>query len=195
MPWLPMPWPLPHGRLGGGVTLRWPGGPLARSGHGGRGFLALLVTGAGVGSGLTVGPTVGRGVGFAGTGVATGRASGGAVADPEAPVGAVGVGPTATIGSLGVGSSEGPGWSEPPGSPDGPGGDAVGSGDDPVVDEGLTEPLSSGGPAEALGVAGGTPLAMATSRSAGPGPMMPAVSATVARMRLTSPMATTKRAR
>lgn len=118
---MPLAWPPPplscelslHGRVGGGVSLRWPGGPLSRSGHGGRGLWMRLTTGEAVGrvvgfgvplTGVGVGRPgvdVGRDVGFVvGVGVAVGVSVG--VGVGPATVG-VGVGPSATIGpSLGA---------------------------------------------------------------------------------------------
>ena len=112
-------------------VLLWPGGRLSTVGQGGRGFFTLPTAGAGVGVG--VGRAVGRGVGcgFGAGGVAVGWDVGRGVAvDLGVAVGdgvltttgeavGVGVGPTATIGPLGLadGSIDGDGLAEA-GGPD-----------------------------------------------------------------------------
>lgn len=186
--------PAPHGRPGGGVTLWWPGGPLVPSGHGGRALWTLPRTGSGVGCGFAVGRGVGRVVGRA-VGCAVGRALGAAGLGAAVTVG-VGVGITATTG---------------PASGDPAGGARDGSIDDSAVDPvgaGVASPDPVGPVAVGLGVAAaGLPvtgrdgaaeeagLPTATWPSGRLGATIPAVSATVARMRLRSPMATTRRAR
>jgi hypothetical protein len=180
-------------------------------GQGGRAVCDLPVTGAGVGVGRGVGRTVGRGVGWAvglgvawavgwgvgatGVGVET-RGVGVAVGTPG-----VGVGITATIGPpLGeidaVGKADG---TTADGSTDGTTPEELGSG---------VAPLGVGVAAEVALGAALAPTAVAPGREdgawlpaaaiplgGGVGATKPAVSATVARMRLRSPMATTKRAR
>jgi hypothetical protein len=214
--------------------LLWPGGPPA-VGQAGRGFLALATVGVGAGVGRAVGRGVGwavgrgvgRGVGWAvgcgvgravgcavGRGVGAGVVAGDGVGPPPGPKiggfdapggGGVGVGPTATIGLLGIGVVDGP----TEGSTDGViSGDALGSGDTgafdpdepvgagpPVPGEAGAEPLGVDGMTEPVlpGVADGFPMAIPGLGWAGA--TKPAVSATVARTRFRRPMATTRRAR
>jgi hypothetical protein len=190
--------------------LLWPGGPPSAVGHGGIGFLTLSMIGVGVGAGVgrAVGFAVGSGVGVGGVGgVAVGREVGRGVwvecgvgvglgvLTTTGVVAGVGVGPWATVGALSVGLADG--------SPDGSGladaggvdseapgveGDALG----PDVD-GLAPPGSEELP-------GATALGCEDAPTAIPpfgwaGAIRPAVSATVARTKLRSPIATTRRAR
>jgi hypothetical protein len=174
--------------------LWWPGGPETSPGHGVRAPFGLPTPGAGVGAG--VGRGVGRGVacGGVGCGVAAGVGAGvwrtgatvgvGAVA-----TGGVGVGPSATIGPLGVddgggadGGADGTGVVSGPLGPDGV---ALGAGW--VLDVGVDAGGVDGDP--------GVLLATATPPSGAVGMTAPAVRATVARMRFSSPIATTRRAR
>jgi hypothetical protein len=178
---------------------------LPLSGHGGAAFLTLTATGLGVAVGRAVagGFAVagGRAVAVAaGTGVVTGR-TGAFVGATVAAGSGVGVGTTATIGgseATGAGSeatgSE-PRGAETVGATDGsregvPGG-SVGSGTVEVGDA-----VAGFGSVVGLAVvAAGVADARATRSAGGVGATTPAVSATVARMRLRTPMATTRRAR
>lgn len=184
MPLEPDPWPfVPHGRVTGGATLLRPGGPSAWPGHGGRGLTTRpTCVGAGVGRG------VGRIVGLA---VAM------AVGDGVPRDAGVGVGTTATIGPSVVageldgatdGAIEGGIEGSMDGSTEGPTGE-VGSG----VMLGAGDATGDGPTANRDGL--GVPETAPTSDGGPLGATNPAVSATVARMRFRSPMATTRRAR
>ena len=150
--------------------------------------------GAGVGRGVgrTVGRTVGRAVAMA-------------VGDGVPRDGGVGVGTTATIGPSDAtgevdgatdgaidgcteGSTGGCAEGSTDGSTEGPTGE-VGTG----VTVGAGDATGDGPTADGDGLA--VPGTAATSDSGRLGPTKPAVSATVARMRFRSPMATTRRAR
>jgi len=147
---------------------------------------AGVAVGRGVGFGLAVGFVVGVGLGV-GVGPPP-CARGGLLA----PVGGVGVGPSATMGPLGVALAEG--------STDGEGADEPGG-----VDSGGVEPVGPGvadaGAVDSVGLDGttfeapGVVVARATSGPVGLGVISPAVNATVARMRFRRPRATTRRAR
>ncbi len=235
--------PGPHGRLGAGETLLWPGGPATSPGHGGRAPWALPVTGDGVGVGRGVGWGVGCGVGLAvavavgaGVGVRTGVAVGvgvragvavglGVRAGVAVGVGAgvragvaVGLGVLDAAGAVAVGPGVGvagvtpgdvdPGVGVGPPAVIGPSlgcvdpdGATEGSCEDPTDGEGPVLPppgpdASGTGDAACDGVgSAGLALARATPPSGPVGVTNPAVSATVARMRFRSPMATTRRAR
>ena len=201
IPFLPGSDAGPHGRVGGGSTLLWPGGPLDSPGHGGRGFV-VWETGAAVGAevGLGVGFAVGFGVGSrVGLGVAAGPA--GIVEGVVMPVTGSGVGDgfTATIGpSLGVavGSTEGSPDGSTEGSSAGSEAPALGV---PELALGVVPEVALGAGSEPTGDAVETGAevwdARATSAGGRTGATAPAVSATVARMRFNTPMATTSRAR
>ena len=183
-----MPPPAEHGRLGGGSTLWWPGGPLVSPGHGGRAFVSWL-TGAGVGFGVGLAVGVGLGVGLDvgfGVGLAVGFAAVGV--GRGSSVTGWGVGPSATVGADGVGDASG---------------GVEGSGEPGVVDgvglasggvDAAPEDVEGVGDAAGVTIGAGVCVERATSDE-GPGATAPAVSATVARMRFKSPMATTSRAR
>ena len=197
----------PHGRVVEPSPLLWPGGPPPAVGHGGIGFLALTPIGVAVGTGVgrAVGFAVGFGVGGVG-GVAVGREVGRGVGVECGVVdgagvlttAGVGVGPWATVGALSVGLADG--------SPDGTGladaggvdSEAPGVGDALAPDvAGLADGLAPAGSEElpgapALGCEDG-PTAIPPFGWAGA--IRPAVSATVARIKLRSPIATTRRAR
>jgi hypothetical protein len=192
--------PWPHGRSGTGVTLRWPGGPPSLSGHGGAAFRAFVTTGAGVG-GRVVACAVGLGVG---RGVAAICRVGAAVGDGRGVVtGAttVGVGAVEAAGGLGVtggsGSADGPddGASDAAGDgpPDGSPTVAVGTGSLGVGAAG--DGRAEGPTAVWVELGAGVTVTPATPGDGWLGVTNPAVSATVARMRFRSPMATTRRAR
>jgi hypothetical protein len=209
IPLPPPPLPLPlslaaHGRPGAGWTLLWPGGPVPSPGQGGRGFFALPEIGAGVEVGRGVGFAVGFVVGFA-VGWAVGLAVGLAVGRGVATTGGrpafvepgVGVGATATIGPSeggveAAGSVDGPGVGAIDGSTDGPTDGGDGSVPPPVEADGVGAADEDGTTAPTDGP--GLPIAAIPS-SRWVGPTSPAVSATVARIRFRSPMATTRRAR
>jgi hypothetical protein len=139
---------------------------------------------------VAVGRAVWRGVGV-GRGVAGGEAVGIRTGGPDAPEPGVGVGPRATIGPLADGSRDGvvddaggadsdaPRLGFDPAEP-------AGAELDPADPAGLPRPTTAG-----LEVA--TPPA--TCWSGRVGVSRPAVNATVARIRLRSPRATTRRAR
>jgi hypothetical protein len=166
--------------------------------------LALWDTGAGVevgrGVGLALGFALGGAVGFT-VGFAVGFAVGRGVATtggrPAFVEPGVGVGATATIGPSegaveAAGSVDGPGVGAIEGSMDGPtdGGD----GSVPPLAEADGAGSTDGDDATAPEDGPGLPItAMPSSRWVGP--TRPAVSATVARIRFRSPMATTRRAR
>jgi hypothetical protein len=171
----------------------------------GVGFAVGAGVGFAVGSGVTgvaVGLAVGRGVAV-GLGATVGEGvcvtTGGAVG--------VGVGPPATIGPLGGGATgcvDGDALAAGKGSVDGGGlcdsgaadSEAPGVvGDWPAVD--VEDGLDVAAPDDALGAIalGSGELPRATPRSGCAGVIRPAVSATVARMRFRSPIATTRRAR
>jgi hypothetical protein len=145
----------------------------------------LPATGSGVGVGRGVGRAVGRGVETIG-GCAVAVAPGVGLGSPA-------IGPSVGTDEAG-GSADGGTDGSRVGSVDGStvGGDAVGSIELPADDVGLGSVLGAGltGAVDGLGEAPVT----AMSRS-GDGATTPAVSATVARMRFRSPMATTRRAR
>jgi hypothetical protein len=182
----------------------WPGGPPSTDGHGGLGFLGFPTAGVGVGVGRAVGRAVGVGVPVGlvvGAGVADGRGVGpppwpriGGVA--AGPAG-VGVGPSATIGPLAFGltdgSIDGVTAGEPTGDDPVAPVDCVGPGSVVAVDP---DELGAVGSIEADEIApDGVGLPPATSGLRWGGARTPAVSATVARMRLRRPIATTRRAR
>jgi len=163
---------------------------------------AAVGGGVGRGVGLGVGRGVGLGVGLAvavgpgvrvGLGVAVARAVpvGAGVAVARASVG-VGVGPTATITGLEDGLTLGAADPEADGSAEAAAGELGGA---------LAEPPELGASdarwaAEADGpVVAGDELAAAIALGPGLGTTTPAVNATVARMRFSSPIATTRRAR
>jgi len=219
MPWLLLPAlpPSLHGRGAGGVVLLCPGGPETSPGHGGRACFGLPSTGASVGVARGVGRGVGLAVGFAvgfGVGAAVGFAVGfGVGAAVGSGVGrrtggCVGFGGVA-VGPAGVGTGVGPAATIGPSD-----GDADGS--DEGTDEGTVDPAGSAdeppgsldvGPVVGLGelvladpdgAIVGLALAAATppgGDEGADGATMPAVRATVARMRFKSPIATTRRAR
>jgi hypothetical protein len=139
----------------------------------------------GFGVGFAVGSAVGRGV-LSGAGVVVGGFG------TLVTGWGVGVGPSATMGPP-VGAAEAVGSAEgvTDGSSDGcgPGSDAAGV----VAGLGLVPGEPSGWDAVATG--GGVSEARATSVCGRLGATAPAVSATVARMRFSTPMATTRRAR
>jgi hypothetical protein len=177
--------------VGGGVTLWWPGGPLVPSGQGGRALWTLPTTGLGVG----VGRAVGRAVGWAG-GTAVGTAGGTAVGVGAVAVGSPavgrGVGSTATTGPASGGRVDGVVTAD--GSTGGVTADGAGS---PLV-AGVTlgvGVVADGAVSDAPGATVGPGLPRAIPSAGRGGATNPAVSATVARMRLRSPMATTRRAR
>jgi hypothetical protein len=164
-------------------------------------------TGWGVWVGRAVGVAVGFGVGFGvglgvGGAVVGGAVVGGAVAGRAVTGGAVegvagvvgpgdAVGTTAT-GPCGDGLAVGDGWTD--GSADGVDAEGVGSPPVPADADAPAEDVAEG-PGTGLAaetVGGGLPRATSPGRA---GAMKPAVSATVARMRFKSPMATTSRAR
>jgi hypothetical protein len=203
MPFEPCAPVFPHGRVGS-RTLLWPGGPPSAVGHGGRGFCTFPSAGVGVGVGRVVGRAICAGVAV-GRGVGAGEAVGRGVGPPAWPrvggvaigtIGAgVGVGPSATIGPLGVVLPDGSADAVSGG--DSPGWDGVDPGDS-VAPPGV-DGLDRGGwavsaePGSTL--ADGVALPPAISRFDGVCATSPAVSATVARTRLRSPIATTRRAR
>jgi len=153
--------------------------------------------GRGVGSGVGFGGVGGVGVGWdVGRGVAVDRgvADGAGVLTTIGDDAGVGVGPWATVGALGVGLADGStdGWTDGDAL-----GDTGGADSDPtgVVGEALAgdaEGFEEVPGATTLG-AGDAPAAM--PRSGWLGAINPAVNATVARTRLRSPNATTRRAR
>jgi hypothetical protein len=186
MPMGPDPWPFDpcvHGRVTGGATLLRPGGPSACPGHGGRG-LTIRPTAVGAGVGRGVGRTVGWGVAMAvGDGVPCDAGVGVETTATIGPSDAAGELDGATDGAI-DGSLDG----SVDGSTEGPTGE-VGSG----VTVGAGE--TTGGGPTAIEDGLGVPGTFATSDGGRLGATNPAVSATVARMRFRSPMATTKRAR
>jgi hypothetical protein len=163
--------------------------------------------GVGLGGGVGVGARVGVGLGVgARVGVAVGRAVG---FDVGFDVGA-GLGERVGVGAL-VGDVEAVGMGSPPLAPGvGPwaiwsdeAGDALddggitapdGSTEPDGLPDGVAEPLAPGSDAVAVGLAAGAaePAAMP---SFGRGAKIPAVSATLARTRFRTPIATTRRAR
>jgi hypothetical protein len=189
--------------------LLWPGGPPPAVGHGGIGFLTLTTIGVGVGAGVgrAVGLAVGSGVGVGGVGgVAVGREVGrgvgvergvvvGAGVLTTGVVAGVGVGPWAMVGALSVGLADG--------SLDGVGlADAGGVDSDApgVVGDALEPDVDGLAPGGSVELPGATALGCEDAPTAIPpfgcaGAIRPAVSATVARTRLRSPIATTRRAR
>ncbi len=207
MPWLlfrELPPPL-HGRGAGGDVLLCPGGPDTAPGHGGRSPFALPSTGPGVG----VACGVGRGVGFdvgATVGLGVGRRIGGCVRFGGVAVGpagvGTGVGPPATIGPSdgdADGSDDGSADGSVDGSVDGTL-EPAGSDDEPAgsLDVGPGAELGEIEPPDVDGAMAGLALAAATPPGGvegADGATMPAVRATVARMRFKSPIATTRRAR
>jgi hypothetical protein len=163
-----------------------------------------LTVGLGVGSRVGVGWAVGVPVG-AGVGVGGGACVGGGV-DREVGAGVlvgngVPVGPVvgavdgAEIG-LGVGPTAiSEGVAEDAGATLG---DAEAGGVDPPGPMGADEEVAAGADAvdgEGLEMAAGVALAAATGPGGVDGPTKPAVRATVARMRFSTPIATTRRAR
>lgn len=151
---------------------------------------------------MAVGRAVGTGVGSVAVGLPPGPRTGGVGVTAG---GAVGVGPTATMGLLGTGVTDGStdGGIEGPTAIDPLGCGALGTGDPdalvgcdgPDVRDPEGVAVSPDGETEALpaGAADGLP-AMIPDPS-GAGATNPAVSATVASTRLRRPMATTRRAR
>lgn len=196
VPWpLALPIPPVHGRVGAGSTLWCPGGPLASPGHGGRGFTSWATgAGVGVGRGVGWGVAVGRGVAVGcgvavEVGVAVGLAIGVDVGFGVLPAG-VGLGPSATVG--GDGDAPGVSLGTGDGSEDGTsGGEALGVSADGSLDGAGADERADDG-AE---VGTGDGEMRATSPGRVLGATAPAVSATVARMRFNTPMATTSRAR
>ena len=203
LPWSPLP---PHGRVVGSWPLLWPGGSPPADGQGGRGFLTLPSTGAVVGAGVgrAVGRGVGSGVGFGGVAVGWDVGRGVAV-DPGVAVGAgvlttigdvvgVGVGPWATIGPLGVGFADG---STDGSTEDGGLDDPGGADSDPTgaVGEELAGEVEGFEEAPGTSTLGAVDVPAAMPRFGCPDARSPAVNATVARTRLRSPIATTRRAR
>ena len=198
--------PFPQGRSGGGVTFRWPGGSPSLSGQGGSGLRTLAVTGCGGsvgrGVGLTVGFEVGSGVALGvPVGVAVGTAVAAGVGSGVGGAGAtVGLGRFATTG-LTLGMSDGSGSADGPtdGSSDGATDGGTGGSTIVAVGVGMGSPSVGVACAElaegAIGSLVGVAPAPATSAGVRLGPTNPAVSATVARTRLRTPMATTSRAR
>jgi hypothetical protein len=145
-----------------------------------------------VGVGALVGVVVGRAVGFdVGVGPGAPLGPGAPVGDVEvvgvgwAPV-ALGVGPCA-IWSVDAGEGLDDGAPLGDIGPDG-------SSEPEAPPEGAAEPLDPGSDDGAGTLAGGAPEATAMP-SFGPGAKIPAVSATLARTRFRTPIATTRRAR
>ena len=201
-------WTLPA--TGAGVGVAWGVGPTVGRGVGATVGLGVGArVGANVGAG--VGANVGRGVGGAGVGATVGRGVGATVGRGVGWAGVgvgwagVGVGATtgATVGSAGVGVGMTATIGPPVGIAVEADGSTDGSNDEPPVDDvgaALPPPEINGvGSVAGVAVTGadvglGRPTTPATSPGR-LGDRNPAVSATVARMRLRSPMATTNRAR
>jgi hypothetical protein len=163
-------------------------------GHGGAALRTLPVAGSGVGFGRGVGRGVARGVGRA-VGVTTGGAAVGSLVAPGSGRVKGGVEPVATVGgSLAGGAADAgaDGLGAVPGSDDGT--TPLGLGTEPgSVAPGVGATEEVGAVATADGAGARLPSAIWPSGRVGP--TIPAVSATVARMMLRRPMATTRRAR